>query len=147
MTQSQNELEPGEAFASGKLAHLVRMLSTGPDNPTPPDGYLVREHGDELHWFALSIGPDTDGLRPIMLSFGTQTGFGVNMTTYGELRAWWNPSLPEPAGLSAVESVALAPPPVSLAAFVDEAMRYVLMDLPPWHGPLCEALMAKAGQN
>jgi hypothetical protein len=134
--------ENADRFASAKLAHLVRLLSTGPGSPEPMPGMWVREHGDDLHWFVLSMGADNDGLRPFQLSFGTQTGLGENMTTYGELRAWWNPALPEPAGLASVESCILAPPPVTLAAFCDEASRYVNMDLPPWVGPTIEALYA-----
>lgn len=139
--------ENAEAFASAKLAHLVRLLTTAPDRPTPLAGFYVREHGDDLHWFVLSMRPDNDGLRPFQLSFGTQTGPGENMTTYGELRAWWNPELPEPAGLAGIEECTLAPPPVTLAAFCDEAMRFVNMDLPPWAGPTTAALYARIAES
>jgi hypothetical protein len=139
--------DDAEAFASAKLAHLVLLLSTGPGDPEPKPGVWVREHGDDLHWFVLSMGADNDGLRPFQLSFGTQTGPGENMTIHGELRAWWNPALPEPAGLASVESCILAPPPVTLAAFCDEAARYVKMDLPPWEGPLTAALYANITES
>lgn len=134
--------ENAERVASAKLAHLVRLLSTGPGDPVPKPGVWLREHGDERHWFLLSMGAASDGLRPFLLSFGTQTGLGENMTTSGELRAWWNPALPDLDGLASVESCALAPPPVTLAAFCDEAARYVSMDLPHWVGPATEALYA-----
>lgn len=136
--------EQADQWASAQLAHLVRLLVTGPDQPEPEADHQWRENGDDLHWFALSMGrASAEGLRPFKLSFGTQNGLGVNMTTMGELRAWWNPNLPAPAPLALIESCVLAPADSSLQGFVDEAMRYVRMDLPEWHGPLCEAQDAR----
>jgi hypothetical protein len=132
--------EQAEQWASAQLAQLVRLLVTGPEQPEPKDGHQCRENGDDLHWFELSMGKaNGEGLRPFKLSFGTQNGQGVNMTIMGELRAWWNPNLPMPAPLAAIESCVLAPLKPTLQDFVDEALRYVRMDLPEWPGPLREA--------
>ena len=69
MTAKTMTLEQADALASSQLTHLVRLLATGPEQPESQDDHLLRENGDDLHWFGLSMGKASgEGLRPFQYS-------------------------------------------------------------------------------
>jgi hypothetical protein len=129
-----------QARANALIAHASRVSFVAPDQSHPHDGLIVREYANATHYLISILGQANDrGRRSLRHDFGKLVVLGKGRAapiSEGFLHAWWNPDVPDVAGLSGLESCTLHGRPASLARWVAHYMRYVGMNMSRWHGPL-----------
>lgn len=128
-----------QARASALIAHASRVSFVAPNESHPRGGVIVREYASATHYLVSTLGQTTDhGHRSLRHDFGRLIVLGKNRAvpiSEGFLHAWWNPDVPDVAGLAGLESCTLRGRPSSLAKWIMQYTRYVGMNMPKWSGP------------
>lgn len=128
------------ARANALIAHASRASFVAPGQSHPHAGVIVREYANATHYLVSILGQaDERGRRSLRHDFGKLVVLGRGRAapiSAGFLHAWWNPDVPDVAGLSGVESCTLHDRPATLARWVAHYTRYVGMNMSRWHGPL-----------
>lgn len=129
-----------QARANALIAHASRVSFVAPNGSHPHDGVIVREYANATHYLVSILGQTHDrGRRSLRHDFGKLVILGKGRAapiSEGYLHAWWNPDVPDVAGLSGLESCTLHGKPASLSKWVAHYTRYVGMNMSRWHGPL-----------